>query len=211
MNTDWLLLAAALGGLVLPLPAFYSRKNSYRALAELDIERRNGSWWLTWRKVLRFPGHWIELVRGLAAAWAALETVDQLESVSELYREHAAWAGSVIPLIAAFVSVVLISLLFRSPGKSLAPIFFVGASLLILVPPAVTVPALLLAVSATFALKSLAAFFGTAAVALALLGFLLDRNLWPSLAGAVFALTPLLLAAGRHHELVIPIRRGRSA
>ncbi len=84
MDIDWPLFAGALCALIVPLPAFYSRQNSFRALAELDIERRNGSWWRTWRRVLRFPGHWIELIRGVVAAWAVLETVDQLATVSEL-------------------------------------------------------------------------------------------------------------------------------
>jgi len=42
---------------------------------------------------------------------------------------------------------------------------------------------------------------------LALLGFLLDRQLWPSIAGAVFASVPVVIAFSRHRLLVIPVRR----
>ena len=209
MSTRWLIFWASLVVLTLPLPAFYSRSHRYRGLAELDIERRNGSWWLTWRQVLRFPGHWIELLRGLLAAWALKATVDQLETVSSFYEVHAGWVRGVLPLAIATLSVVLIAVLFRSPGKSLAPIFFVTSTLLVLVPLPVSLPALLLGCVGMFALKSLSAFFATLVLPLALLGFLLDRNLWPSLAGAVFAATPLLFAFARHHELVIPVRRTR--
>jgi hypothetical protein len=45
----------------------------------------------------------------------------------------------------------------------------------------------------------------------ALLGLVFDPGLWPSLTGALLAVAPLILAAARQHELVIPIRRGRSA
>jgi hypothetical protein len=211
MTIDWLILGVALGALAFPLPAFFSRKNSFRALAELDIERRNGSWWLVWRKVLRFPGHWLELARGFAGAAAALATIDHLEAAWALYAEHASWGRFVLPLAAALLSVILGALLFRSPGKSLAPIFFVGSTLLILLPPAVAIPALLLALSSAFAFKSLPAYFVTLGPAVALLGFVFDPGLWPSLTGALLAVAPLILAAARQHELVIPIRRGRSS
>lgn len=211
MDPDWLLLVCALSALMVPLPAFYSRQNSFRALAELDIERRNGSWWRTWRRVLRFPGHWIELVRGLLAAWAVLETVDQLATVSELYRTHATWGRFVVPLAAALISVVLIAVLFRSPGKSQAPVFFVSAALLMVVPLTVGIPSVLFALASAFAFKALAAYFAGLALTLMLLGLLLDRLIWPSLAGALLAVAPLLLAAGQHHELVIPIRRNRQS
>jgi hypothetical protein len=54
-------------------------------------------------------------------------------------------------------------------------------------------------------------FFILLAPALALLGFFLDRLLWPSLAGAVLAATPIVLAFFRHRDLVIPVRRPRSS
>jgi hypothetical protein len=57
---------------------------------------------------------------------------------------------------------------------------------------------------------SLAAFFGILAPSLALLGFLLDPQLWPSFAGAMFAFAPFLLAFSLGHEFVIALRRPRS-
>lgn len=210
MSLRWLLLLAATIVMVLPLPAFYRSTHRFRSLHELDIERRNGSWWLVWRQILRFAGHWIELARGFAAAIGMRLTIDELQSVLPFYEAHAALVRSVVPLAFAILSVFLIALLSRHHHKSVAPIPFVAAVLLALVPPPVSQPALLLAVSCTFMLRSLGAFFGTLAPALLLLGLLLDRQVWPSLAGAVFAFTPLLLVFGLNHELVIPVRRPRS-
>jgi hypothetical protein len=211
MTLDWLILGLALGALAFPFPAFFSRKNSFRALAELDIERRNGSWWLVWRKVLRFPGHWLELGRSLLGATVAVAYLDPQATVWGVYAEHANWLRLVVPLAAALLSVVLAALLFRSPHKSLAPVFYVGGTLLVLLPPAVAIPALLLALSCSFAFKSLAAYFGVLGPAVALLGLVFDPSLWPSLIAAFVSLVPLVLASARQHELVIPIRRGRSA
>ena len=211
MSLRWLIFSVALIALLAPLPAFYSRKRRYRTLHALDIERRNGSWWLTWKQVLRFSGHWIELVRGVAASLCLLATVDDLRSVSRLYEKHAAWAHFVVPLAAAILSVTLIGLLFRYPGKAIAPVVFVAATLLVLVPPAVVVPALLLGGITAFTFRSLAAFFYVVSPMLVALGFLLDRLVWPSLAGAVLAITPAVIAFAREHELVIPVRRSGGA
>jgi len=210
MNANWPILIGAFIALLLPLPAFYSRKFRYRGLVELDIERRNGSWWHTWKQVFRFPGHWIELLRGALAASAMVATSGVLGDVSEFYLTHAAWARRVLPLVVATASVVLIALLFRSPGKSIAPVTFVSATLLAVLPPAVSLPALLLAVTCSFGFKSLGAYFATLGLVLAPLGLLLDPNRWPSVAGAVLAFAPWVIAFGRHHELVIPVRRPRS-
>ncbi len=103
--------------------------------------------------------------------------------------------------------VILIGVLFRYPGKSVAPVSFVAAALLVLVPPQVSVPAVLLGGFCSFALRSLPLFFIIVAPTVALLGLFLDRHIWPSIAGAIFAVTPLAIAFGRHQELVIPVRR----
>lgn len=210
MNLGWLPLLTGIVVLMAPLPAFYSRKHRYRNLHELDIERRNGSWWKMWRNVLRFPGHWVELLRGLLASACVLATIDDLKEVSELYRTHASWAKMVIPIGLAIVSVVLIALLFRYPEKAVAPVPFVAAVLLVLLPPFVSISAVLLGVSCALAFRSLTAFFLALAPSLAILGFLFDRQLWPSVAGGVLALTPVIFAFGRHREIVIPVRRPRS-
>ena len=207
MLLSWTLFFASALVLAFPLPAFYSRQHRFRTLHALDIERRNGSRWLMLGHVLRFAGHWIELARGLFASLGMLATIDLLRSVSPFYTSHAAWARSVLPLILAILCVSLIALLFRYPGKSLAPIPFLAATLLVLVPTAVSLPALLLAITAAAALRSLPAFFLTLPPALVLLGLLLDRQFWPSVAGAVLALTPGAFAVLRHHEFVLPVRR----
>lgn len=210
MSLRWFLFFTAALVLVLPLPAFYSRKRRFRTLHALDIERRNGSRWVMLQHVLRFAGHWIELARGLLASACLLATVDELESVSPLYGTYAAWARFVVPLTFAILCVILIGLLFRYPGKTLAPIPFVTGTLLVLVPLPVSILALLLGLSCGAAMRSLAAFFLTVAPALVLFGFFFDRQFWPSLAGAVLALTPLALAFVRHQEFVIPVRRSHS-
>ncbi len=210
MTLRWLLFFAAALALLLPSPAFYSRKRRFRSLHQLDIERRNGSRWRMLTQVLRFSGHWIELVRGFLASACLLATIDDLRAVSRLYETHAAWARFVLPLVLAIVCVVLIGVLFRYPGKSLAPVSFVSATLLVLVPVPVSLPAVLLGVFCSVALRSLPLFFGIVAPTVAVLGLLLDRHIWPSIAGAVFAITPLAIAFGRHQELVIPVRRPTS-
>ena len=207
MTIRWFIFIVSALALVVPLPAFYSRKRRYRTLHALDIERRNGSRWLMLTHILRFAGHWIELARGLLASLGVLATIDVLRNVSPFFAAHAAWARFVLPLVLAILCVSLIALLFRYPGKSLAPIPFLTATLLVLVPLPVSIPALLLALTWGAAIRSLAAFFLALPPALALLGLLLDRRLWPSLAGAVLALVPGAIAFARHQEFVIPVRR----
>ncbi len=207
MTLRWALLIAAAVSLLVPLPAFYSRKRRYRDLHQLDIERRNGSRWMMLMQVLRFSGHWIDLARGLLASACMLATIDELRAVSQLFTEHAAWARYVLPITLAILCVIMVGLLFRYPGKSLAPIPFVSAVILVLVPPAVAIPSLLLGLFCAAKLRSLVLFFAVAAPMLVLLGFLLDRQLWPSIAGAVLAAVPAIIAFARHRELVIPVRR----
>ena len=210
MTLRWFIFLASSLALVAPLPAFYSRKRRFRTLHALDIERRNGSRWVMLTRVLRFAGHWIELARGLLASLGVLATIDVLQTVSPFFATHAAWARFVLPLGLAILCVSLIALLFRYPGKSLAPIPFLTATLLVLVPLPVAIPALLLALTWGVAIRSLAAFFLALPPALALLGFFLDRQLWPSVAGAVLALVPGAIALARHQEFVIPVRRPAS-
>ena len=207
MSFRWFLLIFAAVVLLLPLPAFYSRRRRFRSLHELDIERRNGSRWLMWKHVLRFSGHWIELGRGFLASACVLAMIDDLKEISPLYHTHAAWARFVLPLTLAFLCVLLIAFLFHYPGKAIAPVLYVGATLLVLVPPAVSGPALMLAGFCAVALRSLRLYFLILPLALAGLGLLLDRQLWPSLAGAVLAAAPVMLAFVRHQDLVIPVRR----
>lgn len=210
MSLRWLLFFSAALALLVPLPVFYSRKRRYRTLHELDIERRNGSRWEMAKHILRFSGHWIELIRGLGASLGLLATIEELRDVSELYTHHAAWARYVLPLVLAIVCVILTMIFFRYPGKTIAPVAFVTATLLVLVPPQVALPALLMAGFCALALRSLSLFFILLTPILAILGVLLDRQIWPSVAGAVLALVPLLFAFGRHRELVIPVRRPAS-
>jgi len=211
MTLPGLILVASALALLVPLPAFYSRKHSYRDLHQLEIERRNGSRWVMLKQLLRFSGHWIDLARGLLGATGVVMTIDQLAAVSPLYARHAAWAESVVPLTLATLCVMMIAFFFHYPGKSVAPIPFVAGTLLVLVPPSVAILALLLGFFLAAKLRALSLFFVLVAPALALLGFFLDRLLWPSIAGAVLAATPIVLAFFHHRELVIPVRRLRSS
>ncbi|MFM9030381.1 MAG: hypothetical protein ACKOTF_06840 [Opitutaceae bacterium] len=209
MALPWILLIVALALLAFPFPAFYSRRHSYRALAELDIERRNASWWKAWRRVLRFPWHWAEIVRGAAAAWFATTMLDHVAPGWAWYAENASWTRPVVPLVAAYVSVVLSAALFRSPGKQPAPVFFTGAVILVLMSPTVAVSAVLLAATGTLAFKSLPLFFIILGPVTLALGMVFDREPWPSAAGCLFALAPVLVAAGRHQEILLPVHRSR--
>jgi len=210
MSFHWVILISSAFLLVLPLPAFYSRKRRYRNLHQLEIERRNGSRWLIAKHVIRFWGHWIELVRGAAAAYCLLATIDQVSTVSALYAKHADWARFVLPLALAIICVILISVLFRYPGKAIAPVSFVAATLLVLVPLRVSVPAVLFGLFCSLKLRSLPFFFLFTAPIVGLSGVFLDKNLWPSVAGAVLTITPLALAYAQRRELVIPVRRTHS-
>ncbi len=211
MSLSWLILIGSALALLVPLPAFYSRKHSYRDLHQLEIERRNGSRWGMVKQGLRFSGHWIDLARGLLGSIGVVMTIDQLAAVSPLYATHAAWARVVVPLTLATLCVVMIAFFFQYPGKSVAPIPFVAGTLLVLVSPSVAILALLLGSFCAAKLRALSLFFVLVAPTLALLGYFLDRLLWPSIAGAVLAATPIVLAFFRHRELVIPVRRPRSS
>jgi hypothetical protein len=79
-----------------------------------------------------------------------------------------------------------------------------------LLPPAVAIPSLVFGAFCGFALRSLGAFFFTAAPLLVVLGLLLQKHPWPAFAGAVFAVIPPILSGTRNHELVIPVRRPRN-
>ena len=211
MTLPWLILIGSALALLVPLPAFYSRKRSYRDLHQLEIERRNGSRWVMLKQVLRFSGHWIDLARGLLGSIGVLMTIDQLATVSPLYATHAAWARFVLPLTLATICVILIAFVFHYPGKSLAPIPFVAGTLLVLVPLVVAIPALFLGLVCAAKLRALSLFFVLVAPTLVVLGFLLDRHPWPAIAGAVLTATPIALAFARRRQLVIPLRRLRSS
>ena len=205
-----LMLAFALGLLIFPFPAFFSRRHSYRALQELDIERRNGSWTQAWRRVLRFPWHWTELARGAAGSWLTITMLHQVGASWPWYPSAAEWAGAVIPLVAAYLSILLSALLFTSPGKQPAPVFFTGAVVLTTLAPAIALPSLLLGGAVMLAMKSLVAFFlVTGPIALGL-GLLFEREPWPALAAFVFATAPVLIAAGRNQDLLLPLHRSKA-
>ena len=204
-----LMLAFALGILIFPFPAFFSRRHSYRALQELDLERRNASWTQVWRRVLRFPWLWTELARGVVGSWMTITMLDQIGATWPLYATAAEWAGPVIPLVAAYISILLSALLFTSPGKQPAPLVFTGAVVLTSLAPAVALPSLVLGVAVMFAMKSLAAFFLVTGPALLGLGLLLEREPWPALAAFVLATAPVLIAAGRNQDLLLPVHRSK--
>lgn len=210
MTTERLLLLLGTVGLLLPVPLFFSRKRRYRSLHQLDIERRNGSRWTMLTLVLRFFGHWLEFGRAAIASLCVAATIDLLKPVSPLYATHAAWAATVIPLALCVISVIAVELFLRYPGKSIAPVAFVAGALLVLLPPTISIPGLAFAGFCAAALRSLPVFFFALAPVLVLLGFLLQPHPWPGLAGGLLALLPPLLAASRHHEFVIPVRRPKS-
>lgn len=210
MTMERLLLLLGAAGLLAPVPLLFSRKRRYRSLHQLDIERRNGSRWAMLTLILRFAGHWLEFARAVLASWCVAATISQLAPISPLYATHAAWAGAVLPLALGALSVTVVELLFRYPGKSIAPVAFVAGTLLVLLPPAISLPALVFGGFCALALRSLSAFFFALAPVLVLLGFLLHPHPWPALAGGLLAILPPVLAASRHHEFVIPVRRPRS-
>lgn len=210
MSVSWVILIAATALQVVPLPLFYGRKRRLRTLQDLEIERRNGSYWTMLSHIFRFSGHWIELARGVLAAAAMMATIDVLAGVSPLYAAHAPWARLVLPAAAATLGVLVVALGYRNPGKALAPVAFVVGNVLVLVPAVVALPSLLLGLFLLWALRSLQLFFAATPLALAGLGWLLDRMFWPSLAGGVLAFLPLAVAHVRHQQFVIPVRRPAS-
>lgn len=211
MSPSWILFLVASLALIVPLPVCYRSTHRYRSLQELDIERRNQSWWTIWRQVLRFPWHWVEFARGLCAGLGVLLTVDQVGGRFPLYEKYAALAHHLVPVLIAVFGLLAIAILYRQPNRAIATIPFVGGTLLGILPPQVALPALILAGASAFTMGSLGAFFGLLAPALALLGYFLDRQLWPSFAGAALAFMPLLFAFSQGHEFVIAVRRPRTS
>lgn len=209
MSTERILLGLGLIGLLLPVPLFFSRKRRHRSLHQLDIERRNGSRPAMLMLILRFFGHWLELGRGLLASWCVLAGINELAAISPLYAAHAEWARMVVPIVVGAVSIFAVEYLFNYPGKSLAPVAFVTGTLLMVLPPAVAIPGLVFGTFCALALRSLAGFFFSAAPLIVVLGFLLQRYPWPALAGGLFAIISPILAASRHREFVVPVRRPR--
>lgn len=135
--------------------------------------------------------------------------LDAIETHWMWYADASSWARPVIPLSAVHVSTVLSPLLFRSPGKQPAPVFFTGAAVLTLLAPEVAIPALLLAAVMTTALKSLDAYFLMLAPLLLAFGLIFDREPWPAIAGMVVAIAPVMIGAGRNQAMVLPLQRSR--
>jgi len=160
--------------------------------------------------VLRFPWHWTELARGVTGSWMSLKMLDQVGADWPWYSAAAAWAGPVIPMVAAYLSVLLSALLLTTPGRQPAPVLFTSAVVITTLTPAVALPTLLLGGAVMFAMKSLVAFFlVTGPVALGL-GLLLEREPWPAITACVLLTAPVLIAAGRNQDLLIPMHRSRA-
>ena len=113
-------------------------------------------------------------------------------------------------MVAAYLSVLLSALLLTTPGRQPAPVLFTSAVVITTLTPAVALPTLLLGGAVMFAMKSLVAFFLVTGSLVLGLGLLLEREPWPAITACVLLTAPVLIAAGRNQDLLIPMHRSRA-
>lgn len=208
--SPWIFVFLSLLVVLTPLSAFFVRKVRFRSIDYLDIERRNGSWWSVWRRILSTSAHWIELVRAFVGTLGLRYSLGRLLAHGAHPGRSPTWLIPGIVLGAGLVALVVMLVWFRRTDGAPAPVAFVSAAILTVMPLEAGALALVLALAAMAAFKSLAAFFLVLALGVAGLGFFLGNAVIIAAIGAAFAATPLVLALLMNRQLVIPIRQPRS-
>lgn len=209
LSSPWLWLIAGLVLTITPVPVLLPGKVKYRTLEYLDIARRNGSWWRTWRNVVMHPMHWVELVRGYAGMWCLLHGLEMVRVRGDYPAFSSAWMGVVVAAGIATVALMLMLTVFRSTDGAMAPIAFVTAACLAAMPLTIGGFALILAFATMVAFKSFHFFFLVMAMSLVGLGYLFGQ-LYAAVVVGGFAATPMLLAFFSHRDLVIALRQSGS-
>lgn len=208
-SSPWLWLVVGLVLTLTPVPVLLPGKVKYRTLEYLDIARRNGSWWRTWRNVIMLPQHWVELFRGYVGVWCLMRGLEMIRALGKYPAFSSGWMVVVLAAGIAAVALVLMLTIFRSTDGAMAPIPFVTAVCLAAMPQPIGLFAFILAFSTMIAFKSFHFFFLVMAMSLVGFGYLFGQ-LYAAVVVGGFAATPMLLAFFAHRELVIALRQSGS-
>jgi hypothetical protein len=210
-GSPWFCVGVGLLLVLPPVPMYFDRKVKYRSIENLEIARRNESWARVWRSILLMPTHWVELIRGYVGMWYLLEGLERiLVDSARPAISSSSWMAPASALAAGIVALGILSFAFRNKEGAIAPIAFVTAAVLAIVPLTAAGLALILAFSTLLAFKSLASFFVALTIGVAGLGVLLGNGMLPSAMAAALATTPLLLGPLLHRELLLSVRQSHS-
>lgn len=196
LSLDWTQFIFAAVVLLVPLPLFFSKAVQFR---ELDR-----SWHrVVWRAVT-LPWHWVDLVRTGVAVYCLCSAAGLGQSFDPGAPPH----RGVVVLVGAILAVAVIvqTVACRAEGGFHVPFAFVFATAVVLFPPALAALALISAVAAAVAARSLSAFLWVLPAALAILGAGLYPN-WRLLGiGAAVSLLGAVLPLLFHRESVFAHR-----
>ncbi len=167
---------------------------TYSQLSD-PAQRHRHSWW-RWQ-----PALWADALRIAAAVW--LLNFSIAPEVGESRALAAVLLGGLL-----MVGLIPQMLTQRKPDAMFAPVGYVLAVLLVLLPLSAALPAAVLAIVGLIAIRDFTAFFIGGGVMSALLGYLLGGSLVAScLVAATFAL-PVVVSAMFRSKLVLPVRVG---
>jgi hypothetical protein len=194
LSLDWPQFAAAVVLLLVPLPLFFGKGVEFR---ELDR-----SWQGVWMKAVLLPWHWIDLVRVGTGTWLLMAAIG-------LTNKAEVMPGKTLLALAAGVlaaGMVAQAVACRAEGVFFVPFVYVLATTAVLFPPLLAAPALILAITASFAFRSLAAFLWWLPACLVALGNWLYPN-WLLLGiGAAVSILAALLPLLFQREFVFAHR-----
>jgi hypothetical protein len=194
-SLDWPRFTAAVVLLLAPLPLFFGKGVELR-----ELER---SWESVWMRALLLPWHWVDLVRAGTGTWLLMAAIG-LTSTAEVMP------GKTLLALAAGVLVVgavVQAVACRADEVFFIPFVYVLAETAVLFPPLLAALALILAITAAFAFRSLAAFLWCLPVCLVALGQWLYPN-WLLLGiGAMVPVLAALLPLLFHRAFVFALRK----
>ena len=186
LSVEWSRFAIAAALLLIPLPLFFGKGTQLR---ELDR-----SWHRYVPKVFSLPWHWIDLLRTGAGMWLLLDAIGYSRSPNA-----ALLPKGVLVILGAtlFVALVLQTVACKQPGGFYAPCVFVFAVTATLYPPLLAGFALVAAITAAIAIRSVPVFFLALPFCIVGLGALLlpkwlllavwaPLTIWPALLPILF-------------------------
>lgn len=181
--------------LVLPAGLISRRRLKVVSLPELAERTRNRLGWL----------HWVNFI-DLARAWAGLELVQHAFAVID-----PAAASTLLPLVTTAIAALAglgLQQVFHSADEDdlVAPVAYAFGLTFAFIPPQVALLALPLGLAAAVGLRSLGTGFVLAAVATAVLGFLLRLSPMIVATASLLLFAPALLAGVLQRRLVLTVR-----
>lgn len=198
MVTHWLLLLAGIFLNWFPTVRVLHPKvklRTYQQMLELGTRKRRRPWW--W-----LPGWWLTPLQAYAGVWC-------LQSAFEFEPEATGFVLKVPLLVTGAVlgvAVIARMALVREDDRVLAPFGLVLGMSFALMPLTVAIPAAILAVASTSAMKGVPAFFLMGAVFTLGIGLLMLRvNLWVLLTTAIYAF-PVAVTFAQSRFLSLPSR-----